>query len=252
MQNQESEDRMPIPNRVLAGRRPRQFLLPLLAVMLLLAMAAPAQAKRKKEPKLTPAQQYVTDLQTPRLQVQPTPGSLFTPQARFADLGRDLRASQVGDIVTIVVSDRASAVARAATSSKRTSNASAKITGLAGPRLAPGLNPLAALGGESALDGEGSTTRSNTLTATVTARVVDVMPNGYLVLEGIKDVQANSERQRITVRGIARWNDITPQNTIRSDRVGQVEILINGKGVVGDAVRRPNFLYRLILGLLPF
>lgn len=224
----------------------------LLALIALLGTPQQAEGARKKEPKQTPAQQYVSDFRTPRPQAEPTPGSLFSPEARFADLGRDLRASQVGDILTIVVSDRASAVARAGTSSKRTSNAKASVTGLAGPRLAPGLNPLAALGGETSLDGEGSTTRSNTLTATLTARVVDVMPNGYLVLEGIKDVQANSERQRITVRGIARWNDITPQNTIRSDRVGQVEIFIDGKGVVGDAVRRPNFLYRLILGLLPF
>jgi flagellar L-ring protein precursor FlgH len=46
--------------------------------------------------------------------------------------------------------------------------------------------------------------------------------------------------------------DIGPDNAISSDRLAELEILINGKGVVQDAIRRPNFLYRLLLGLLPF
>jgi flagellar L-ring protein precursor FlgH len=108
------------------------------------------------------------------------------------------------------------------------------------------------LGSESNLEGQGATSRSNTLTATLTARVVEVLPNGYLVLEGSKDVQANSERQKIVVRGVARWNDIGPGNTLRSDRLGQMEIRIDGKGVVADAIRRPNLLYRILLGILPF
>jgi flagellar L-ring protein precursor FlgH len=78
------------------------------------------------------------------------------------------------------------------------------------------------------------------------------MPNGNLIVEGIKDVQANSEKQRITVRGVIRWNDLSPQNMVRSDRIGQMQIEINGKGVVGDAIRRPNILYRILLGILPF
>jgi flagellar L-ring protein precursor FlgH len=49
-----------------------------------------------------------------------------------------------------------------------------------------------------------------------------------------------------------RPTDVSPANTVRSDRLAQLEVRINGKGVVGDAVRRPFFLYRLLLGLLPF
>ena len=56
----------------------------------------------------------------------------------------------------------------------------------------------------------------------------------------------------ITVRGIVRPADIASDNTVRSDRLGQLEVHVNGKGVVGDAIKRPFFLYRLLLGLLPF
>jgi flagellar L-ring protein FlgH len=82
--------------------------------------------------------------------------------------------------------------------------------------------------------------------------VTHVLPNGYLVLEGAKDVMVNSEHQLVTVRGVVRPVDLSPGNTIRSDQIAQMEIKINGKGVVNDAIRRPFILYRILLGLLPF
>ncbi len=91
-----------------------------------------------------------------------------------------------------------------------------------------------------------------TLTTTLTARVTHVLPNGYLVVEGSKDIQINSEHQAITVRGVVRPTDLTPGNVVRSDHLAQMEIRLNGKGVVNDAVRRPFILYRLLMGLLPF
>jgi len=71
-------------------------------------------------------------------------------------------------------------------------------------------------------------------------------------VEGNKDIAINSERQQVQVRGVLRWNDLSPGNVVRSDRLAELEIRVNGKGVVGDAIRQPNFLYRLLLGLLPF
>ena len=207
---------------------------------------------RKKTPPPQPLDEFVQATRGRMLPEPLSPGSLFTPGSRFSNLARDLRASQLGDIVTIQVNDRASAVTRGSTTAERTASASASVRALAGPRNSPGLNDLTRLSSDFSLEGSGSTARNNSLTATITAVVVEVLPSGDLVLEGTKEVQANSERQRITVRGVARWNDIGPNNIIRSDRLGQVEIRINGKGVVSDAIRRPNFLYRLLLGLLPF
>jgi flagellar L-ring protein precursor FlgH len=86
----------------------------------------------------------------------------------------------------------------------------------------------------------------------LSARIARVLPNGYLVVEGTKEVVVNSERQVVTVRGIIRPVDLSTGNTVRSDQIAQMELKVNGKGVVGDAVRRPFILYRILLGLLPF
>ena len=108
------------------------------------------------------------------------------------------------------------------------------------------------LTGSQALDGSGSTSRGSTISATLSARVTNVLPNGYLVLQGTKDVLVNSEHQMVTVRGVIRPADLSPGNIITSNQIAQMEIRIDGKGVVNDAIRRPFILWRLLLGLLPF
>lgn len=182
-----------------------------------------------------------------------SPGSLYAPGGRLGDLVRDPRAFQIDDIVTIVVSERASAVARGATATARKANSSSAVAALAGALPATGaLANLADLGGESKLDGQGQTSRETVLSTSLSARVSGVLPNGYLVLEAVKTIGVNSESQVITVRGVCRPQDLSPGNIIRSERLAQLEVRINGKGVVGDAVRRPFVLYRILQGLLPF
>jgi len=171
----------------------------------------------------------------------------------LADISRDLRASRVDDIVTVLVSESASAVSSGATNTSRTSSANSSILKLLGPQPAGGaVADLAELGGEQKLQGQGQTSRTMALTTTISARVTHVLPNGYLVLQGTKDIWVNSERQRVTIRGVVRWNDLDGNNRVASNRLANLEVQVNGKGVVGDAIRRPNFLYRILLGLLPF
>ncbi|MDW8130122.1 MAG: flagellar basal body L-ring protein FlgH [Bryobacterales bacterium] len=182
-----------------------------------------------------------------------TPGAIWRPDAVLADAARDVVASRRGDIVTIVVSERASAVARGATKAQRQAQTEHSVAALFGPvRAGSRLADLGGLSGASALDGQGATSRDTVLTTTISARVVEVLPNGHLVLEGAKETVINSERQWVTVRGVVRPYDISPGNLVRSDRIAMLEVRINGKGVVGDAVRRPFFLYRLLMGLWPF
>jgi flagellar L-ring protein precursor FlgH len=90
------------------------------------------------------------------------------------------------------------------------------------------------------------------INTTLTARVAAVLPNGGMLLEATKEVEINSERQTITVRGVVRPADLLADNTVLSDRLAELEVRVNGKGVVGDAIKRPFILYRLLLGLLPF
>ena len=179
-------------------------------------------------------------------------GSLFAAGSTLGDLTGDFRASQVNDLITIVVADRATALAKGTSNSKRTSSARASIPALAGPTRGRILPNLAQLQGNQQLDGQGETTREMALSATVTGRITHVLPNGNFVVEGSKDILVNAERQTVAIRGVGRWSDLSAGNQLASDRLGYLEIKVQGKGIIGDAVRRPNLLYRLLLGILPF
>jgi len=228
------------------------------AIIIFLIVTTAAFAAKKKEPPspplATPLDRYVEESKARQAEVAPpTPGSIWIPNSRLADAARDVRASQLDDVITIVVAEQASAVSSGTTKTQRQSSTSNSIAGLAGITKAAGpWANLANLSGNTQLNGEGTTSRSTTLSTTLTARVTHVLPNGGLVVEATKDLQINSERQTITVRGVVRPSDIDFTNSVQSNRLAQLEVRVNGKGVVGDAIKRPFFLYRLILGLLPF
>ena len=226
-------------------------------IMMMLLLASMLPAKTKLKPEDAPAlDRYVADAmsrQTAAQQSGGTPGSLWTPSALLSDLARDLRASRVDDLVTILVAERADASSTGDTKTSRQSSAKSNVAALAGPKSPKSaLANLANLSTATSLQGQGATTRQTALTTTLSARVTNVLPNGYLVVEGHKDTLINSERQVVAVRGVIRPADLGPGNTISSDRLAQLEVRINGKGVVNDAIRRPNILYRILLGVLPF
>jgi flagellar L-ring protein precursor FlgH len=226
-----------------------------MAALLLVPLAATA-ANKKKQAAPAPVDVYAAEAAaraTAQGGTNATPGSAWYPGAQLSDLARDLRASQVDDLVTVVVSESASAVTTGTTKTSRASTAAYSVNALAGPKSAGGaLANLLSTNGSQTLDGEGTTTRQNTLTTTISARVTRVLPNGYLVLEGTKRIVVNSESQVVTIRGVARPFDIGTSNLLSSSNLAEVEILINGKGVVGDVIKRPFSLYRILLGLLPF
>jgi flagellar L-ring protein FlgH len=223
--------------------------------MLIVLAAATSEAKKKDAPaKPSPLDQYVHEAEARSAAAsQTTPGSIWSPGSRLADAARDVRASQVDDVVTIVVAEQASAVSSGTTKTQRQSSTQNAITGLMGkPKAASALANLANISGNTQLNGQGATSRTTSLSTTLTARVVRVLPNGGLVVESTKVIQVNSEHQTITVRGVIRPADIDPTNSVQSNRLADLEVHVDGKGVVGDAIRRPFFLYRLLLGLLPF
>jgi flagellar L-ring protein precursor FlgH len=210
-----------------------------------------AHAKEKRE---TPSlDDYIREAQA-RVQASAgSEGSLFTVAGPLANMASDVRATQSDDLVTIVVADRASAVSRGAVNSSRSAKAQYGIGALAGPTRAAGaLADIARLSGENELQGQGSTTRENVITTTLSARITHVLPNGIMVVQGVKNISVNSEHHTVRVRGLIRRPDITSANTIRSDRIADMEITVDGRGVVGDAIRRPFILYRILMGLLPF
>jgi flagellar L-ring protein precursor FlgH len=208
---------------------------------------------KKKEPAPTPLEQYIIDANKRAASVTESPGSLWSAPATLSDMAADLRARSVDDMVTIIVDEQASAVSVGQTKTARTSSAKSAITAAAGQLSAASrVANLFNMNTNTSLDGEGTTSRQTTLTAMITARVTQVLPNGYLVIEGAKTVLVNSENQIITLHGVVRPTDLSDANTVQSGKVAELELQVNGRGVVNDAIHRPNFLYRLLLGLLPF
>ncbi len=227
-----------------------------LAALLLTATCSDAAWRKNSTPVPSPIERYILEANAHAAVAGgsgASPGSLYGASGRLGDMFRDQRAYQLDDLVTIVVSDQASAVATGVTNSSRKATKTNGITALAGVLPAAGpLANLANLNGESKLDGQGQTSRSTQLSTTLSARVTHVLPNGYLVVEGSKEIAVNSERQTVTVRGVCRPQDLATGNTVLSNQLAQLEVRINGKGVVGDAIRRPFILYRILEGLLPF
>jgi flagellar L-ring protein precursor FlgH len=222
--------------------------------VLAVAAVAPAAKKNSTPEPATALDRYVAEAEARSAEAgSASPGSIWVPGSRLADAARDVRASQLDDLLTIIVAEQASAVTTGTTKTQRTTSTKNSVSALAGLTPATGaLANLANISGDTQLAGQGTTSRSTTLSTKLTARVTHVLPGGALVVEATKDVQINSERQTITVRGVVRPADIDATNSVQSSRLGQLEVHVNGKGVVGDAIRRPFFLYRILLGLLPF
>jgi flagellar L-ring protein precursor FlgH len=228
-------------------RHPR-WLAFLFALFLIRPGVAIGRNKQKNTPAVLPAAPV-----SPAPLPQPSPGSLYSSTGRLADLARDLRANRLHDLVTIIVSDQASAVTTGSTNTSRKTSVASSISALAGITNSGGaLANLANASGDQELQGLGTTSRTNALSTTLSAEVSAVTANGNLMIEGRKLITVNGEKQLVLIRGTIRPDDVSTTNTITSAQIANLEISINGKGVVGDSVRRPFILDRLLLGLLPF
>jgi flagellar L-ring protein precursor FlgH len=156
-------------------------------------------------------------------------GSLWSDEA--GSILRDLRAQNVGDILTVIVSETSSASSKADTKGSKADSAS--VDAGIGPILA-NLIPAWKLGASESSTASGSTTRSGSLTAQMSVTVKKVLPNGNLMIEGKRNVMVNKEMQKLVLTGVVRPADIGTSNTIPSYLIADAEIHYDGKGPVGD------------------
>ncbi len=167
----------------------------------------------------------------------------------MSSLATDVRARRVNDLVTIRVIESIAAAGSADSSLDKSSSGAASVTKLFGAETkAPGwLDPtsLAAASANTKFKGGGATSRSGDLSAIVTARVVEVLPNGDLVLEGAREIDINGDRQIIVLTGVLRTADVLPGNVALSTSVGQLRIRYFGKGLIKDNLR-PGWLIRVL------
>jgi flagellar L-ring protein precursor FlgH len=112
------------------------------------------------------------------------------------------------------------------------------------PQVFPAGNPAIDLNYDDKYEGKGKVGRQDSLVTRVTATVVDVKPNGILVLQAKKDIRIDEDRQVVTLTGTCRSEDVTPQNTVLSTQLAAVQIDIQHSGPARDAARR-GWLARL-------
>jgi flagellar L-ring protein precursor FlgH len=187
------------------------------------------------------------------------------------NLFSDIKARRVNDLVTILIVENLSGSGTADTTTTRDSSVDlelAEFLGMAkdfgiqdrsllhhlyniGESDATKFNPSIKGSGKSDFKGEGDTNREGALNATITAKVVEVMPNGNLVLESRKELTINNETQILVLRGIARGEDITSANTLISTKLADAQVYYVGDGVIQEK-QSPGWLVRISDHLWPF
>jgi flagellar L-ring protein precursor FlgH len=136
---------------------------------------------------------------------------------------------RVGDLLTVVVVEQASASQKAESSNGKTGDFSASGNGTLG-----GLIPAFGSKWDSKYKGQGNTTRGGSLQASLTVEVKAVEPNGILVLEGRQVIRVNAEDQVLTIKGRARCEDVTANNVVMSTSISDAVIEYQGKGTIGE------------------
>jgi flagellar L-ring protein precursor FlgH len=154
----------------------------------------------------------------------------------------DQRALRVDDILTILINESASAADQSQTNTNKQNSYNLQAGGGTGLlKVLPNFG--ASSSNQVAYTGAGSTSRQGTLTATISARVVKVLDNGNLQIEGSKLVEINEEKETIKISGIVRPQDIQQNNMIPSSNIADAQITYSGKGVATTG-QRPGFLAR--------
>ena len=186
---------------------------------------------------------YAQQLPQPRADY--STGSIW--QASSASLVEDLKARRRGDIITIVITETANASKEAKTGTSRDTTLNAGIPYLMGLEKAGFLNKnmdlsqLLNANVSSEYEGTGSTSRKETLNATISAKVIVVLPNGNLMMEGRRNVKVNNEDQIIVIEGTVRPSDTGADNVVNSMYIADARISYAGKGIISnDNVRALN------------
>jgi flagellar L-ring protein FlgH len=209
---------------------------------------------RKKKP--SQQQNYLADyIARVRGVKAPTPiaGSVWTPQSPYSDMTSDYKARNINDLIVIQVVESTTAAEDGAVKSARTFTADSGISAAMGlPGSTAGIQNIFSPHSSRTLDGQAQTSSDSALTTSLSGRVVDVLPNGFLVIEATRQIYMNNQHQTVVIHGVVRPGDINSANAVPSTSISNLELELKGKGVISDGVAPPNKLMRLILKLVGF
>jgi flagellar L-ring protein precursor FlgH len=202
-------------------------------------------------------------LMNPPVETYPRPaikteGSLYSEDTR-PDFFSDMKAQRVGDIITVNIVETARASKQAATSTSRSSSRDSTIDsffGLEQPGVLPtpgGINLMRGVdySSQNQFSATGTTSRNETITAKVSARIIQVLPNDNLVVRGAQEIMVNNEKHYITVQGVIRPADIATDNSVLSTYLADARIEYTGKGDLSRK-QREGWLSRALDVIWPF
>lgn len=185
-------------------------------------------------------------------------GSLWVDGGNLSEMFINAKARRIGDIVTIKIVENSKATNNATTKTERVTAMSVGLNNFFGlenrfPSGSNFFNPFSPVQSDydNKFDGSGSTARSGALSAYITARIIQILPNGNLLIEGNREVRVNNENQIITLTGIVRPRDISPENIVQSTFIADARISYSGSGVLNDQ-QRPGWLVQILDKIWPF
>jgi flagellar L-ring protein FlgH len=222
----------------------------------------PLQLQGASKPKIAPLAKtppevalhaYVDRVRAQHAAEVSTSGSLWRPEGRLVRLGTDAKAARVHDVLSIVVIESLAASTDGQVKNVRASNAGSSLTSLFGAlKASNSLQNLVSQNSSSGLTAQGQSTTNSSLATTFGGEVVDVLPNGMLVVQATRQLTFSQQTQLIKLRGLVRPEDVSAQNQVLSTAMTDLELEVTGKGIVSDSTYRQNPLVRWLEKLLVF
>jgi flagellar L-ring protein precursor FlgH len=178
-------------------------------------------------------------------------GAIFQDNGRGIALFEDRRPRSVGDILTIVISEKLNASKNSGANASRNGSMTAAFNPI--PKVLGGLldNQDAKLAGTNALTAKGGANATNTFNSTITVTVTDVLPNGNLLVSGEKQMGINQGTEFIRFSGVVNPRTVTGVNTVLSTQVADARIEYTAKGYIDEA-QNMGWLQRFFLNVAPF
>jgi flagellar L-ring protein FlgH len=210
-------------------------------------------APTKAAPAEAALQSYIERVRAQQAAQVNTSGSIWSPEGRLVRLSTDAKAFRLHDVVSIVVSENLAASTDGQVKNSRASNASSSISALFGAlKPSNSLQNLLNQNSASGLTAQGQSTTNSSLVTTFGAEVVEVLPNGMLVVQATRQLTFSQQTQLIRLRGLIRPEDVSAQNQVQSTAMTDLELEVTGKGIVNDSTYRQNPLVRFLEKLLVF
>jgi flagellar L-ring protein FlgH len=233
----------------------------IVAALLLLAAAwavCAGQAKPKKQPASgsppdVALNQYIAHVRAEKAAETLTPGSIWSPTGRLTNLVSDVKAVRAHDPIAVVVSESLTASTDGTVKNQRASTATSQVSQLLSKLSASNaLNNLLNQSSSSSLNAQGQSVTDSSITTTLGGEVVDVLPNGMLVIQVVRQLTFNQQTQLIRLRGLVRPEDVNAQNQVMSTAITDMELEVVGKGIINDSTYRQNPIVRFLERILVF